>query len=129
MRTPSRIAAVVSVAALTTTLTSCGLGSSEYCDTLTENSDRAATLYTAYAAMEPPAEWAQQRLDLMDEAGQPDDEDLVDDRETYRDYLEDMTDLGPDEQKDAILLGADEPGVEDARDALADHYTGECMDG
>lgn len=116
----------MSAVALTTALTSCGLGSSEYCDTLSDESNSAGQVYQPYVATEAPADWAEPRLDLLEEAGEPDDDDLADHYETHLAYLEDMTQLEADEQNDAVMLTADDPEIGKAQDALFDDWNTNC---
>lgn len=122
-----RSAATLGVVAMTATaLTACGLGSSEYCDTLSTDSNNAGQVYLPYVAGEAPADWAEPRLDLLEEAGEPDDGDLADDYETYLAYLEDMSEMEDDEQNDAMMLTADDPEIGEARDALFDDWNTNC---
>lgn len=116
----------MSAVALTTALTSCGLGSSEYCDTLSDESNSAGQVYQPYIATEAPADWAEPRFDLLEEAGEPDDDDLADHYETHLAYLEDMTQLEADEQNDAVMLTADDPEIRKAQDALFDDWNTNC---
>ncbi len=118
-------AALGAVALTATALTSCGLGSSEYCDALSEDSNSAGQVYQPYIASEAPADWAEPRLDLLEEAGEPDD-DLADDYETYLAYLEDMTEMEADQQNDAMMLTADDPEISEAQDALFEDWNTNC---
>lgn len=126
MGTRRQISAAVSCAALTVTLAACGTGSSEYCEALSDDSNSAGEVFQPYIATEAPADWAEPRLEMLDEAGEPDEDDLADDYETYRDYLEDMTGLGDDEQNDAMMLTADDPEIKDAQDALFEDWNTNC---
>ena len=118
------------VPALALTLSACGGGNSAYCSTLTDNSDVSATVYTAVVPGMVTSEQVDERLDLLEQVEGDVPEELQEDFTTWQSFLEEV---GPKlesedpEDMTAVIEAADDE-VDAAGEALADHYTGTCMD-
>lgn len=110
----------------TVALSACGLGPSEYCDALSDDNNKGGQVFLPYIANEVPADWAEPRLDLLEEAGEPDDGDLKDDYKTYLAYLDDMNQLEAGQENDAMMLTADDEEIKKARGALFDDWNANC---
>jgi len=127
LRSVRAAAQLVPALALTLALGACGGGESAYCDTLTENSEVAATVYGPVVPGQADAAQIDRRLDLLTQVADDVPEDLEGDFATWTAYLEEVQPLLDSGDMDAVLEAmTDEVDVAGA--ALFEHYTGTCMD-
>ena len=121
--------AVLLAPALALTLSACG-GGDAYCSTLTDNSDVSATVFTAVVPEMVTSEQVEDRLALLEQVEGDVPEELQEDFATWQGFLEEVgpkLDSEQPEEMTAVIEAADDE-VDAAGEALADHYTGTCMD-
>src|SRR5690606_20365703 len=127
LRSVRAAAQLVPALALTLALGACGGGESAYCNTLTENSEVAATVYGPVVPGQADAAQIDRRLDLLTQDADDVPEDLEDHFATWTAYLQEVQPLLDSGDMDAVLEAmTDEVDVAGA--ALFEHYTGTCMD-
>lgn len=117
------------VPALALTLSACG-GGDAYCSTLTANSDISATVYTAIVPGMVASEQVDERLALLEQVQDDVPEELQEDFTTWQGFLEEVGPLleSDDPADTTAVIEAGDDEVDAAGEALADHYTGTCMD-
>lgn len=118
--------AALLVPALALTLSACGGAESAYCDTLTENSEVAATVYGPVVPGQADAAQIDRRLDLLSQVADDVPEDLEGDFATWTAYLEEVGPLLDSGDMDAVLEAMTDD-VDVAGEALFEHYTGTCI--
>ena len=123
-------ALTITTAACIAALASCGGAHSEYCTTLTDNSEVSATLFAPAVPGTVDEETVQQRLDLLGEVEDSVPDELSEDFATWTAYLEEIKPLIGSQDPDELtaMINARDDEVKTAGDALFDHYTGTCMD-
>lgn len=130
MRSVRRPLALLFTVVGMTALAACGGAGSEYCTTLTDNSEVSATVFTPVVPGMNDQEGVQERLDLLAEVEDSVPEELSEDFTTWQAYLEEAEPLvdSSDPEDTTALIDAGTDEVDAAGSALSDHYTGTCMD-
>ncbi len=124
MRSRTALPSFLLTPALALALAGCGGGQGDFCEVLTDDSKTAATVFTPVIPGMVDESMVRERLDLVDQIEDP-PEDLEDDLDTWREYLQTALENVDDNPNALIDAGTDE--VDAAQKALFDRYTDTCM--